>query len=185
MAAPSPKPPPRAGPGRLGANGDSTMKIIKSIQGHSGRWTITDSHLSPDNERMVYSSMTPTVYMTSTLDSNPVQIPIRFADQPRRQSRTVWGFDEESFAIFSCRFSADGNEVIAGGSGKIFVYDLLADRRTVKISAHNDDVNSCCWADTTSGNVLVSASDDSFIKVWYVRIYAFCLNDLHPVSFVL
>lgn len=48
------------------------------------------------------------------------------------------------------------------------VYDLLANRRTVKIHAHEDDVNSCCWADTTSGNVLVSASDDTFLKVWHV-----------------
>jgi len=104
--------------------------------------------------------------MTSTLDSNPAQIPLRFADPPRRQSRSVWGYEEESFGIYSCRFSADGNEVVAGGSGKIFVYDLLADRRTVKIAAHGDDVNSCCWADTASGNILVSASDDSFIKVW-------------------
>jgi len=56
--------------------------------------------------------------------------------------------------------------VVAGGSGKIFVYDLLANKRTVKISAHEDDVNSCCWADTGSGNVLVSASDDTFLKVW-------------------
>lgn len=75
--------------------------------------------------------------------------------------------------------------MVAGGSGKIFglwtffpfvkvldsqitiVYDLLANKRTVKISAHEDDVNSCCWADTGSGNVLVSASDDTFLKVWY------------------
>jgi WD repeat-containing protein 23 len=142
------------------------MKITKSIQGNMGRWTITDSHLSPDNERMIYSSITPTVHMTSTIDPNPQQIPIRFADPPRRQSRSIWGFDEESFGIYSCRFSADGNEVVAGGSGKIFVYDLLADRRTVKIAAHSDDVNSCCWADTASGNILISASDDSFIKVW-------------------
>lgn len=47
------------------------------------------------------------------------------------------------------------------------VYDLPTDRRTVKITAHNQDVNSCCWADTASGNVLVSGSDDTFIKVWY------------------
>lgn len=46
------------------------------------------------------------------------------------------------------------------------VYDLLADRRTVKIGAHKDDVNSCCWADAASGNVLISASDDTFVKVW-------------------
>jgi WD repeat-containing protein 23 len=172
MTAPPPKTPLRSGLGRLRNGQDSTMHIIKSIQGNPGRWTITDSHLSPDNERMIYSSITPTVYMTScsTLDSNPAQIPIRFADPPRRHSRMIWGSDEESFGIWSCRFSADGNEVVAGGSGKIFVYDLLADRRTVKIAAHNDDVNSCCWADTASGNILISASDDSFIKVWYVQV---------------
>lgn len=146
---------------------ESTLKVLKTIQGHRGRWTITDSHLSPDNERLIYSSITPTVYMASTLDSSTVQTPIRFTDQPRRQARSLWGhYDEDSFGIWSCRFSADGNEVIAGGSGHIFVYDLLADRRTVKIDAHEDDVNSCCWADSSSGNVLVSASDDTFIKVW-------------------
>jgi len=47
------------------------------------------------------------------------------------------------------------------------VYDLIANRRTVAVSnAHKDDINSCCWADSASGNVLISASDDSFIKVW-------------------
>ncbi|KIJ65056.1 hypothetical protein HYDPIDRAFT_88817 [Hydnomerulius pinastri MD-312] len=146
---------------------ESTLKVLKTIQGHPGRWTITDSHLSPDNERMIYSSISPTVYMTNTLDSSTIQTPIRFADSGRRQGRSIWGlYDEESFGIWSCRFSADGNEVVAGGSGQIFVYDLLADRRTVKIVAHGDDVNSCCWADTASGNVLISASDDTFLKVW-------------------
>ncbi|KAF9469759.1 WD40-repeat-containing domain protein [Collybia nuda] len=145
-------------------NLQTNMKVMKTIQGHPGRWTITDANLSPDNERMIYSSITPTVYMTSTLDGSPTQTPIPFADPVSRHSH-VWGYGE-SFGIWSCRFSADGNEVVAGGSGKIFVYDLLANRRTVKISAHNDDVNSCCWADTASGNVLVSASDDTFLKVW-------------------
>jgi DDB1- and CUL4-associated factor 11 len=120
--------------------------------------------------------------MTSTLDSSTQQTPIHFGDT-RRQNLSFWG--GESFGIWSCRFSADGNEVVAGGNGNIFggwihelycfsldnaliVYDLLANRRTVCITAHSDDVNSCCWADTASGNVLISASDDSFLKVWFV-----------------
>ncbi|OSX66899.1 hypothetical protein POSPLADRAFT_1042203 [Postia placenta MAD-698-R-SB12] len=150
----------------------TTMKVMKTINAHPGRWTITDSHLSPDNQRMIYASIltvtqSNTVYMTTTLDSSPVQIPIRFADRVRNRRNNIWDYDDEDhFGIWSCKFSADGNEVIAGGSGMIFVYDLLADKRTVKIMAHNDDVNSCCWADTASGNVLVSASDDTFIKVW-------------------
>ncbi|KAG5647678.1 hypothetical protein DXG03_008401 [Asterophora parasitica] len=125
----------------------TTMKVRKTIQ---------------DNERMIYSSITPTVYMTNVLDDSQVQTPISFSDPTR--SANLWS--SESFGIWSCRFSADGTEVVAGGSENIFVYDLLANRRTVKIKAHSDDVNSCCWADTASGNVLVSASDDSSIKIW-------------------
>ena len=53
-------------------------------------------------------------------------------------------------------------------SNRVEVYDLRANMRTVKIDAHQADVNSCCWADTASGNVLISASDDTFVKVWCV-----------------
>ncbi|KAI6136433.1 WD40 repeat-like protein [Pisolithus sp. B1] len=128
---------------------ETTLKVLKTIEGRQGSWTITDSHLSPNNERIIYSSITPIVYMTTTLDSSSAQTPIRFADQNRRNN----------FGIWSCRFSADGNEVIAGGSGHIFG-KLSRSSRTLT------DVNSCCWADSTSGNVLVSASDDTFLKVW-------------------
>ncbi|KAA1467844.1 WD40 repeat-like protein [Dentipellis sp. KUC8613] len=145
---------------------ETTMKVMKTIVGHPGRWTITDSHLSPDNERIIYSSITPTVWMSTTLDSSTVQKPLRFTDPVPANRRTHIGSWDDHFGIWSCRFSADGNEVIAGGSRQIFVYDLLADRRTVKIHAHDNDVNSCCWADSASGNVLVSASDDTFLKVW-------------------
>jgi WD repeat-containing protein 23 len=140
----------------------TTMKISKQIQGVHGRWTITDANLSPDNSKMIYSSITSTVYMTSVLDASTEQIPIRFAEPYNRRGYAY----EDRFGIWSCRFSADGNEIIAGGSGEILVYDLLADRKTVAIHAHDDDVNSCCWADTASGNVLISASDDTFLKVW-------------------
>ncbi|TDL28344.1 WD40 repeat-like protein [Rickenella mellea] len=143
---------------------DTTMKVMKIIQGVHGQWTITDSHLSPNNERMIYSSITSTVYMTNIHEEDPAQIPLHFADNSRNRGWTLG--DVGRFGIYSCRFSADGNEVIAGGNGNIFVYDLGAHKRTVKIVAHGDDVNSCCWADTASGNVLISASDDTFLKVW-------------------
>ncbi|KAF9011056.1 WD40-repeat-containing domain protein [Cyathus striatus] len=150
---------------RLGSSLQTTMHVRKTIQGHPGLWTITDANLSPDNERMIYASITPTVYMTSTApDGSTSQVPIPFSD-PRRRG-PFYNTHDDNFGIWSCRFSADGNEVVAGGSGKLFVYDLLANKRTVKINAHHDDVNSCCWADTASGNVLVSASDDTFLKVW-------------------
>lgn len=142
----------------------TTMNVRRRILGHPGRWTITDANLSPDNQRMIYSSLTSTVYMTSTVDNNPTQVPIPFGST-RSRHRDLWNYGDE-FNIYACRFSADGNEVIAGGGRLISVYDLLANRRIVQIEAHTDDVNSCCWADTTSGNVLVSASDDRSLKVW-------------------
>ncbi|KAI6031542.1 hypothetical protein BKA83DRAFT_87812, partial [Pisolithus microcarpus] len=30
---------------------ETTMKVLKTIEGRRGSWTITDSHLSPDNQR--------------------------------------------------------------------------------------------------------------------------------------
>jgi WD repeat-containing protein 23 len=59
--------------------------------------------------------------MTNTREDSPQQVAIPFSDHPR--SRIRYGFDSfmgESFGIYSCRFSADGNEVVAGGNGKIF-----------------------------------------------------------------
>ncbi|KIK70586.1 hypothetical protein GYMLUDRAFT_32627 [Collybiopsis luxurians FD-317 M1] len=161
-------PPQRLGSSQFGPRSDhhlqTTMNVSRRIQGEHGRWTITDANLSPDNDRIIYSSITSTAYMCSTREDNPAQIPIPFNDAPGTARRSFW--DSGSFGLFSCRFSADGNEVVAGGHGHIYVYDLLANKRSVKIQAHADDVNSCCWADTSSGNVLVSASDDSFLKVW-------------------
>jgi len=87
--------------------------------------------------RMIYSSIvrlqyagicypdfphqTPTVYMTSTREDLPQQIPITFSDPAQIRSRYAYdGYPDESFGIYSCRFSADGTEVIAGGNGKLF-----------------------------------------------------------------
>lgn len=50
--------------------------------------------------------------MTSTFDSNPVQVPIKFYDNvTRSRARSLNGMGDEDFGIWSCRFSADGNEV--------------------------------------------------------------------------
>jgi WD repeat-containing protein 23 len=56
--------------------------------------------------------------MTSTSpDGNPVQIPIFFGETRRTRIGLFEYHDVDG--IWSCRFSADGKEVIAGGSGRI------------------------------------------------------------------
>jgi WD repeat-containing protein 23 len=42
------------------------LKPIKTIQGRHGSWTITDANLSPDNQWMIYSSITPYVHLVPT-----------------------------------------------------------------------------------------------------------------------
>ncbi|KAG6851328.1 hypothetical protein H0H93_005726 [Arthromyces matolae] len=149
--------------GDFGRHGGKAQKRNNNINVARLILDRTRGRPNPSSHREDYAA-TPTVYMTNISDDSQTQTAIPFSDH-RPTNRLAYAYDE-SFGIWSCRFSADGNEVVAGGSGKIFVYDLLANRRTVKIAAHADDVNSCCWADTASGNVLISASDDTFIKVW-------------------
>ena len=51
-----------------------------------------------------------TVYMVKTTEMTNYQKPICFAETYRR-SASLWGWDDDSYCIWSCRFSADGNEV--------------------------------------------------------------------------
>jgi len=56
---------------------------------------------------------------------------------------------------------------VAGGHyGSIMVYDIEARRRVLSVEGHSEDVNGVCFADAASSNVLISGSDDTFVKVW-------------------
>lgn len=69
--------------------------------------------------------------------------------------------------IWSIRFSGDSHEIVAGAHfGDIYVYDIEARRRVLRVEGHSDDVNAVAFADAASSNVLISGSDDSFVKVW-------------------
>ena len=46
------------------------------------------------------------------------------------------------------------------------VYDIEYQRVVLKQQGHTDDVNAVCFADSNSTHVLLSASDDTTIKVW-------------------
>lgn len=52
--------------------------------------------------------------------------------------------EDDSFGIFSVKFSTDGREVVAGSSDDaIYVYDLEANKLSLRISAH--EVWLCLW----------------------------------------
>ncbi|WVQ64278.1 uncharacterized protein L199_002440 [Kwoniella botswanensis] len=141
---------------------DTSLKKIKKVQGVEGSWTVTDCDADRKGEKMIYSSITPYVHMLYTAESDQEHIELDFSST-RRNDR--FGYDR--FGIWSIRFSADGKEVVAGASGgKIMVYDIDAQRRTLAVSGHQDDVNAVSFADESSTNILVSGSDDGYVKIW-------------------
>ncbi|KAF4384756.1 hypothetical protein F8388_002913 [Cannabis sativa] len=70
-----------------------------------------------------------------------------------------------SLGIFSVKFSTDGRELVAGSSDdSIYVYDLKANKQSLRIQAHSSDVNTVCFADE-SGHLIYSGSDDALCKL--------------------
>ncbi|RUS27231.1 hypothetical protein BC938DRAFT_483554 [Jimgerdemannia flammicorona] len=80
-------------------------KLIALHNPYAGRWTITDANLSPDNQWIIYSSITPVVYLAKTVPDDDVQTPLDF-------SSAMIG----NAGLWSVRFSNDGREVVAGAS---------------------------------------------------------------------
>lgn len=155
-------------------NVENGWKVQKDIRAKSLRWTITDTSLSPDQRHLVYSSMSPVVHIVnvgsavteSLANVTEIHEGLDFSSTGDEED------EDDQFGIFSVKFSTDGRELVAAsGDHAIYVYDLVANKRTLRIEAHEDEVNTVCFADE-SGNLMYSGSDDSFCKVWDRR----CLN---------
>ncbi|MED6136675.1 L14B [Stylosanthes scabra] len=144
-------------------------KVKKDISARSLRWTITDTSLSPDQQHLVYASMSPTVHIV-TVGSAATRSIANVTEIHCGLSLSS-DEDDDEFGIFSIKFSTDGQELVAATSdSSICVYDLGADKLSLRIPAHMSDVNAVCFADE-SGNIIYSGSDDSFCKVWDRRCF--------------
>lgn len=154
-------------------NVDRGWKVKKDIQARSLRWTITDTSLSTDQRFLVYSSISPIVHIVDVGSAATESLAnITEIHEGLEFSSDVSDYEDYSFGIFSVKFSRDGREIVAASSKKsIYVYDLEAKRLSLKIPAHESDVNAVCFADET-GHLIYSGSDDSLCKVWDRR----CLN---------
>ncbi|PWN89953.1 WD40 repeat-like protein [Acaromyces ingoldii] len=142
----------------------TSLKPIKTIQGRHGTWTVTDANLSPDNKWMIYSSINPYVHLVSTTQD------IESGGRSHNEQQVMLDFsnrEDDEAGIWSIRFSGDSREIVAGAHfGEIYVFDIEARKRVLKVEGHADDVNGVAFADSASSNVLISGSDDSFVKVW-------------------
>jgi len=134
-------------------------KQRSAVDAHSVRWTITDMDVDKDENYLIYSSISPLVHL------------VDIATLCNKHERLVFTSDDYGYggwALMSIKFSGDGREILGGTkSGHILIYDLMQKRVTTVVGeAHEDEINSVCWANRDSSNLLFTGSDDCFVKVW-------------------
>ena len=68
----------------------------------------------------------------------------------------------------SLKFSGDTKEIVAGTkSAQLLVYDLISNRVITRVNnAHQDEINSVCFANRTTSHIIFTGSDDALIKIW-------------------
>ncbi|KAM1805514.1 hypothetical protein ACFX12_031260 [Malus domestica] len=151
-------------------NVDREWKVQKNIHAKSMRWTVTDTSLSPDQRHLVYASMSPIVHMVD-VGSSEVESRANITEIHEGLDFSSGDDGGYSFGIFSIKFSTDGHELVAGSSDdSIYVYDLEANMLSLRIPAHESDVNTVCFADE-GGHLIYSGSDDTLCKVWDRRCF--------------
>ncbi|GLI64220.1 hypothetical protein VaNZ11_007417 [Volvox africanus] len=141
-------------------------RLRKDITTRLCRWTITDTSVSPDQRFVLYSSIVPIVHLvevgsvydnvTSIFNITQVHEPLDFSSNNEAQG----------FGIWSVQWSGDGREIVVGNNDdSVVVMDVETKRVVASARGHQDDVNAVTYADSTP-NIIISGSDDNYIKVW-------------------
>ncbi|KAM0788998.1 hypothetical protein ACM66B_003067 [Microbotryomycetes sp. NB124-2] len=147
----------------------SSMKTKKIVRANYSltQWTVTDANLSPGNGLLVYSSITPFLHLVKTGEGSSSFDSAGGDDDQQVLDITNGHGSMSRFGVWSVRFSNDAKEIIAGANdGQMFVYDLESQRTILRVNAHKSDVNAVSFADKSSPHLLLSGSDDCYVKVW-------------------
>jgi len=136
-----------------------SWRLEKEIEARDVGWSIVDSDFSPDQRFLIYSSWSDSIHLCN-LNNALFDTHHALNLQPL----------SHRFCCFSIKFSPDSKEILAGCSDlSLYVYDLAANRRVIRVPAHDEDVNTVAWADSTS-QLLLSGSDDALVKLWDRRL---------------
>ncbi|XP_066138934.1 DDB1- and CUL4-associated factor 11 isoform X2 [Euwallacea fornicatus] len=139
---------------RLYNSKDCSYGLLKSVRARDVGWSIIDVAFSPDGEHFVYSTWSPSLHMCPVNGTSDHQEPLSLLNTNRR------------FCVFSVVFSSDGKELVCGANdGCLYIYNIEGKKRTLKIMAHEYDINSVLFADNTS-HIIYSGGDDGLVKVW-------------------
>ncbi|EOX94887.1 LEC14B protein, putative isoform 7, partial [Theobroma cacao] len=121
-------------------NVDRGWKVQKNILAKSLRWTVTDTSLSPDQRYLVYASMSPIVHIVN-VGSATTESLSKITEIHEGLDFSAADDGGYPFGIFSVKFSTDGRELVAGSNdNSIYVYDLEANKLSLRIVAHTGNV---------------------------------------------
>ncbi|KAI0217277.1 DDB1- and CUL4-associated factor 11 [Lamellibrachia satsuma] len=138
---------------------------VKMVRARDVGWSVVDTCFSPDGNYLIYSSW-----------SNYIHLLNIYGEQQIHEALALHPDSDNSFCIFSLAFSMDNRDIMGGANdGALYVYDREKNIRSLKIDAHEDDVNAVAFADATS-QILFSGGDDGLCKVWDRR----ALSETNP-----
>lgn len=130
------------------------FRKFRSVKARDVGWSVLDVAFTPDGAHFLYSSWSDYIHICNIYGENGTHTALDLRP------------DERRFAVFSLAVSSDGKEVLGGANyGCVYVFDMEQNKRTLKIEAHEDDVNAVAFADTSS-HILFSGGDDAICKVW-------------------
>eukprot|EP00111_Clytia_hemisphaerica_P016018 TCONS_00047376-protein len=149
---------------RLYDTTNDNFKLFRDIKAKDVGWSVVDTAYSPDQNYIIYSSWSEFIHLCNVYGDHETHLALDLRP------------DTTQFCAFSVSFSHDSKEIVAGGSDcGLYIYERGCDQRILKITAHEEDVNSVAFADDSS-NILISGSDDGLCKVWDRR----ALNEQTP-----
>jgi len=148
------------------SGGVEDMNCINVFNARSISWTITDLDMSRDQNYIIYSSVCPLLNIIK-VGKDPLQ---QFSGM-NDQKTILLNSNDDGYGVFSCQFSYDSSELLLGTRiNTIEIFDFASQKISYRAeNAHNDDINTICYASDGSP-VIYSGSDDSSIKVWDKRI---------------
>ncbi|XP_014681474.1 PREDICTED: DDB1- and CUL4-associated factor 11-like isoform X3 [Priapulus caudatus] len=136
---------------------DTTGNRFRQLKGVAARdvgWSVVDTAFSPDGNFVIYSSWSEFVHMVNVYGAQETHVALDLCPMDRR------------FCVFSLKFSEDNKEILCGANDRCaYVYDRERGERTLRVEAHEDDVNCIAFADCSS-YILYSGGDDGLVKVW-------------------
>ena len=176
---------------RLFDTSQSKFRHKRIIRARDVGWSVLDTALSPDNRHLIYSSWCDFIYQVNLYGSDGNLIKndsVRGERDPSNEGSNTLEDNHQAlnlaardggdrFCIFSMRFSQDGDEILCGAKdGYIYVYDRASNQRSLRVNAHEDDVNAVAFIDSAT-HILASGGDDGICKIWDRR----SLKETDPV----